>query len=67
MPQKSPNAGPAVMPPLAWSRAFPAVPAQIGEARRFLAGILAGSPAADDIVLCLSDSLNLTICLSCLF
>jgi serine/threonine-protein kinase RsbW len=42
-------------PPLAWSRAFPAVPAQIREARRFLAGILAGYPTADDAILCLSE------------
>jgi len=28
--------------PLAWSRSFPAVPAQIREARRFLTRILAG-------------------------
>jgi anti-sigma regulatory factor (Ser/Thr protein kinase) len=41
--------------PLAWSRAFPAVPAQIREARRFLGGILAGCPAADDAILCLSE------------
>jgi anti-sigma regulatory factor (Ser/Thr protein kinase) len=42
-------------PPLVWSRAFPAVPAQIREARRFVAGILAGCPAADDTILCLSE------------
>ena len=42
-------------PPLAWSRAFPATPEQVREARRFLAGILGGSPAADDAILCLSD------------
>jgi anti-sigma regulatory factor (Ser/Thr protein kinase) len=47
------TAGTAV--PLAWSHAFPAVPAQIREARRFLAGILAGCPAADDATLCLSE------------
>ena len=45
----------AAAPPLAWSRAFPAVPAQIREARRFLAGVLAGCPAADDATLCLSE------------
>jgi len=36
----------AAAPPLAWCRAFPAVPAQIREARRFLAGVLDGCPAA---------------------
>ncbi len=42
-------------PPLAWSRAFPATPAQAGEARRFLAALLDGHPATDDAVLCLSE------------
>lgn len=42
-------------PPLAWSRAFPAVPARVGEARRFLSGILGGHPAAADAILCLSE------------
>jgi serine/threonine-protein kinase RsbW len=42
-------------PPLVWSRTFPAAAAQIGEARRFLAGILDDLPAADDAVLCLSE------------
>ena len=44
-----------IAPPLVWSRAFPADAAQIGEARRFLAGILGDLPAADDAVLCLSE------------
>jgi anti-sigma regulatory factor (Ser/Thr protein kinase) len=43
------------VPPLAWSRAFAATPAHIREARRFLAAILDGHPAADDAVLCLSE------------
>ena len=38
-----------------WKRDFPAVPEQAGEARRFLTGILDGSPATDDAVLCLSE------------
>ncbi|MGH3282825.1 MAG: ATP-binding protein [Trebonia sp.] len=38
-----------------WKRDFPAVPEQAGEARRFLGGILDGSPAAADAVLCLSE------------
>jgi serine/threonine-protein kinase RsbW len=42
-------------PPLAWSRAFPATPPQIAEARRFLAQILDGRPATDDAILCLSE------------
>ncbi len=42
-------------PPLAWSRAFLATPEQVREARRFLAGILGGSPAAADAILCLSE------------
>lgn len=36
-------------------RQFPAVPAQVRAARRFLAPILAGCPAADDVILCLSE------------
>ena len=42
-------------PPLAWSRAFAATPAQAGEARRFLAGLLDGHLMADDAILCLSE------------
>jgi len=42
-------------PPLAWSRAFAATPAQAGQARRFLAGLLDGYLLADDAVLCLSE------------
>jgi serine/threonine-protein kinase RsbW len=45
----------AAAPPLAWSRAFAATPAQAGEARRFLAGILNGYLLADDAILCLSE------------
>lgn len=45
---------PAAMP-LAWSRAFAGTPAQAGEARRFLAQILDGRPAADEAILCLSE------------
>jgi anti-sigma regulatory factor (Ser/Thr protein kinase) len=39
----------------AWSRNFPATPANVREARRFLAGVLTNCPAADDTVLCLSE------------
>jgi serine/threonine-protein kinase RsbW len=42
-------------PTLAWSRAFPGVPAQVGEARRFLAAILDGRASLDDALLCLSE------------
>ena len=42
-------------PLIGWSRAFPATPAQVREARRFLAGILDGCQAADDAILCLSE------------
>ena len=42
-------------PLIAWSRFFPASPPQIREARRFLATILDGCPAADDALLCLSE------------
>lgn len=46
---------PAAAGHLAWSRTFPADPAQVPQARRFLSAILDGSPAADDAVLCLSE------------
>jgi anti-sigma regulatory factor (Ser/Thr protein kinase) len=42
-------------PLIGWSRAFPATPAQVREARQFLTGILDGHPATDDAVLCLSE------------
>ena len=42
-------------PLIGWSRPFPATPAQVREARQFLAGILDGHPATDDAVLCLSE------------
>jgi anti-sigma regulatory factor (Ser/Thr protein kinase) len=42
-------------PLIGWSRAFPATPAQVREARQFLAGILDGCQAADDAILCLSE------------
>jgi len=49
-------------PPPTWSRAFPATPDQAREARRFLAAILNGRPAAEDAVLCLSElAANATI------
>lgn len=42
-------------PLLVWSRAFPAIPAQVREARQFLSAILDGRPAASDAILCLSE------------
>jgi anti-sigma regulatory factor (Ser/Thr protein kinase) len=38
-------------PLLVWSRAFPAIPAHVREARQFLAA----SPATSDAILCLSE------------
>lgn len=45
----------ATAPLIGWSRAFPATTTQIRESRQFLAGLLAGHPAADDAILCLSE------------
>jgi anti-sigma regulatory factor (Ser/Thr protein kinase) len=41
--------------PSIWSRAFPAAPAQVRQARNFLSVILDDRPAADDAILCLSE------------
>ncbi|HUY51489.1 MAG TPA: ATP-binding protein [Streptosporangiaceae bacterium] len=43
------------IPPFTWSRSFPAQPDQVRHARRFLAQVLDGCPAADDAILCLSE------------
>jgi anti-sigma regulatory factor (Ser/Thr protein kinase) len=40
---------------VALSRAFLAVPVQVGEARRFMSGVLGDHPAADDAVMCVSE------------
>ena len=48
-------ATPSARPLIAWSRDFPALSGQVREARRFLAGILEGCPAADDAALFLSE------------
>jgi anti-sigma regulatory factor (Ser/Thr protein kinase)/DNA-binding XRE family transcriptional regulator len=45
----------AAVPLIAWSRSFPATAQQVGEARRFLAAIADGCPAAGDALLCLSE------------
>jgi serine/threonine-protein kinase RsbW len=48
--------GPRAVPPVTtWIREFAAVPEQVGQARRLLASALSGCPAADDVVLCLSE------------
>lgn len=49
------SAGHAVALSAAWSRAFPAIPEQAREARRFLAAVMDGRPEADDAALCLSE------------
>ncbi len=48
------GAGPAG-PSAPRQQVFPARPEQVGVARRFVAGLLAGTPVADDVVLCVSE------------
>lgn len=55
MPPTARATGTAAAPVIAWARTFPAVPAQVREARRFLAGLLDGGPAAGDALICLSE------------
>jgi anti-sigma regulatory factor (Ser/Thr protein kinase) len=43
------------MPPGSGEQVFPARPEQVGAARRFVARLLAGTPVADDAVLCVSE------------
>ena len=51
-----PAAPPAVRPwQVTTARAFPAVPGQVSAARRFLAALIEGFPAAEDALLCLSE------------
>ncbi len=40
---------------LSWSRTFPGTREQAGEARRFLAALLGGSPLTDDAITCLGE------------
>ena len=47
--------GTVAAPPGIHERTFPARASQVGEARRFLAAVLAGAPVADDVVLCVSE------------
>jgi hypothetical protein len=49
-------ARPAAVRPSAWSRTFPASPDRVGEARRYLADVMAGSSAARDAQVCLSEA-----------
>jgi serine/threonine-protein kinase RsbW len=44
-----------VAPVKACAQAFPAIPSQVREARRFLARLLDDFPAADDALVCLSE------------
>jgi anti-sigma regulatory factor (Ser/Thr protein kinase) len=46
------RAGPA---PLFGAEVFPARPEQVQVARRFVGGLLAGTPVADDAMLCVSE------------
>jgi serine/threonine-protein kinase RsbW len=55
MPPTARATGTAAAPVITWARTFPAVPAQVREARRFLAGLLDGGPAAGDALICLSE------------
>jgi serine/threonine-protein kinase RsbW len=52
-PSASPSA--TATTPRTHHQVFPAHADQVRHARRFLAGVLAGYPAADDTVLCLSE------------
>jgi len=51
----APQTAAPVIPGVTWSRVFPATPDQVGQARRFLAGILGDCPGAGDAILCLSE------------
>jgi hypothetical protein len=42
-------------PPRSGEQVFPARPEQVRVARRFVAGLLAGTPVADDAMLCVSE------------
>lgn len=46
---------PAAPEPVRWARVFPGVPAQVAEARRFVARVLAGCPARETLVTCVSE------------
>ena len=42
-------------PPRSGEQVFPGRPEQVSAARRFVAGLLAGAPVADDAILCVSE------------
>jgi len=46
---------PAVPEPVRWARVFPGAPAQVPEARRFVSRVLAGCPARETLVMCVSE------------
>ena len=46
---------PAVPEPVRWACVFPGAPAQVREARRFVARVLAGCPARETLVTCVSE------------
>jgi anti-sigma regulatory factor (Ser/Thr protein kinase) len=48
------SAGP-VQPTRPWARTFPGVAASVPEARRFVAGVLAGCPAREVLMTCISE------------
>ena|SRR5579859_3936500 len=50
-----------------WERAFPGTLDQPSLVRAEVGRLLAGRPIADDVVLLMSDSLNLVNCSDCLF
>jgi len=49
------HADPVPAPLRMVDKVFPAIPAQLREVRRFLAGLLGGCPVADDAITCLSE------------
>lgn len=46
---------PATVPVMKCQRTFDALPSQVGQARRYLAGVVDGHEAADDAMTCLSE------------
>lgn len=53
--ERAAQPGTTTAPQLTWSCTLPANASQVREARRWLARILDGSPAADDAIMCLSE------------
>jgi hypothetical protein len=50
-----------------WEQAFPGRDDQVRHVRAAIRPLLADCPVADDVILVMSDSLNLMVYLSCLF